>query len=84
MTVYVYRETNDNMVFGGETVLVYASVYEAKSYLRSRVEAFFGKPWEECEEIVDEDDGDFFDTYVRYPNGDGDNYFAIDGMEVIE
>ena len=83
MKVYVYRETNDNEVFGGELVKVFYNRQDAEDYLKARVEKFFDKSWEEVEEMFEEEDRDIYDTYVEYPNKNGFNFFAIDEHFIV-
>ena len=83
MKVYVYHETNDNEPFGGMLTMVFASKKDAENCLRNRVEQFFGLPWNECEKIADDEDAQFFPTYVEYADGNGYNFFAIDEHNLI-
>jgi hypothetical protein len=87
--VYVYHETNDNAAFGEMITQVYAHMDDAKSFLKMRVEKFFGVPWEECRKLVlESDDTDtemnsFEEDYVSYgPTGDGCCFWSIDEMGV--
>ena len=82
MKVYVYRETNDNEVFGGELVKVFADRESAEAFLKDRVEMFFEKPWDEVVELIEElepeGEGLILPSYVEYLDGNGFNFFAVD------
>ncbi len=84
MKAYVYHEANDLEPFGEMITRVFANKDKAKEYLRKSVENYFGEPWEKCEEIVEEEDGQFFETYVEYHTGYGFQFWVIDEHNLVD
>lgn len=77
MKVYIYREASDNDTFNAETILVFANKEDAERMLKKQVELFFAEPWERCVEIVEEEEGSIWPTYVEYPTGNGYTFFSV-------
>ena len=46
-TVFVYHEYTDDQAFGTMLCEVYGNIDAARARLKSRVEDYFGKPWDE-------------------------------------
>ena len=77
MKVYVYREANDYDAFNAELIVVFAKKEDAVAFLKNSVENSFGEPWERCVEIVEEEDGAIWPTYVEYPTGCGYDFYSV-------
>lgn len=82
MKVYIYRDARDYDSFNQETIRVFADKEDAIRELKKEVELFFAEPWERCVEIVEEEEGSIWPTYVEYPTGGGYTYFSVTEYKV--
>lgn len=81
--VWVYKEFNDDCAYGEELVEVYSTKEKALTRLKSAVESYFEKPWDE---LLDEADDDLLyisdsDDYVSY-SPDSTFYWAAEPHSV--
>lgn len=85
ITVYLYKEYNDNEAYGTEFTQLFPCLEEAKNKLRERVEEHYGRTMEELRadlEFLLDDQDTLEDTYVSVNTGGGTDFFIIDEHEI--
>lgn len=89
-SVTVYKEYNDEYAYGEEIVCVYQDKEDAKAHLKSQVESYFKKTWDELEkpqvreELGFTEDDHFGEEYISFYNGNSCLYWIVDEQEVTK
>lgn len=84
MTVYVYKQYNDDYAYGEEKITVYANQDEAEEALKEDVENACGASWDDIPDHLNLDSFDTFEIdYVSINNGDSTSFWIIEEKEII-
>ena len=82
MTVYVYHEYTDDQAYGTQIIKVFADQELGREYLKNRVEADFGKTWNEIPADLYPDDA-FEKDYVSINKGGTYSFYILEPQEII-